>query len=407
MLNDLDQQMAARNVDAIVVIGDTTLANPDLTYVVGGSLPRGGIYMKRVNHEPLLITSNLDIGTARKHRTIKQIKTYTEQGLEKLTLKHGRSDAYPHLIKAALTKLGAGSRVAIYGRNDLSGGIYLADQLRKLEVNVIGEPTPTILESARETKSDKELALLREVGTRTGRVVESVANCLRRIQLKRGRLMLGKQRATVGIIKEIIAITIAAEGLVAPEGTIFAPGPSSADPHDVGNPTHPLKPGQLIVFDIFPQDETSGYWSDLTRTFVVGRADGKAKKQYEAVKEAQLTALDAMKDSASCKEVTLKSCDVIEKHGYRTLRNLAFGKPANISSGFIHSLGHGVGLTIGERPYLSLLRTEQLRRREVVTVEPGVYLPGYGGVRIEDTVAITKNGVNKLSPLGEYELEVT
>ncbi len=405
MLSDLDKQMAARKVDAIIVIGDTTLANPDLTYVVGGSLPRGGIYLKRVNGDPILITSNLDIGTARKHRTIKRIKTFTELGLERLTLKHGSANAYPQLIKAALTQLGAERKVAIYGRNDLSGGTYLTDRLRKLGVHVIGEPTPTILESARETKSDEELALIRDAGARTGRVVDKVVTRLRKVRPKRGHLMFGKQRVTVGIVKEIIATTIAAEGLVAPEGTIFATGPSSADPHNVGNPKRELKRGELIVFDIFPQAE-EGYWFDITRSFVIGRADRKGKRLYETVREAQLVALDSMRDSASCKEVTLKACDVIEKNGYRTLRGLVFGKTVNTSTGFIHSLGHGVGLTIGERPYLSLLSTERLRRRQVVTVEPGVYLPGFGGVRIEDTVAITGNGVDNLSTLGVCEFEV-
>lgn len=92
--------------------------------------------------------------------------------------------------------------------------------------------------------------------------------------------------------------------------------------------------------------------------------------------------------------------------GYRTLRDLYDGKVKSLPSGFNHSLGHGVGLTIGERPYLSLLRKDKLRTGHVVTVEPGVYLPKYGGVRIEDTVAVTARGFENFAKV-EKELELT
>jgi len=105
-------------------------------------------------------------------------------------------------------------------------------------------------------------------------------------------------------------------------------------------------------------------------------------------------------------EAMVRACDIIEDHGFHTVREVFEGKSTGISSGFNHSLGHGVGLTIGEGPYLSFLSKERLKAAEVVTVEPGVYLPGYGGVRIEDTVAITSRGIENLSPV-EKELELT
>jgi Xaa-Pro aminopeptidase len=100
------------------------------------------------------------------------------------------------------------------------------------------------------------------------------------------------------------------------------------------------------------------------------------------------------------------SCDIIERAGYRTIREIFQGKTKSLSTGFIHSLGHGVGLTIGESPYLSLSSKDSLKSGEVVTVEPGVYLPGYGGVRIEDTVAVRSRGVEILTKV-EKELELS
>ena len=406
MLIDIDKEMETRGVDGIIVLGDTTLANPDLTYVVGGSLARGGIYFKRIGNEPLLLTSNLDVATARKYRIVKQTKTFTELGYEKLAAKHGRDNAYPRLIRIILDQLGISGKVALFGRSDLAGGIYLADQLRKIGVAVIGEKSPTILESARETKTTNERSLIRDVGLKTSRIVDGIIDSLRNLQNRRGHLYAGKRRATVGLVKEWISIALAKEGLIAPEGTIFAPGAASADPHNAGNPHQELKPGKPIVFDIFPQSER-GYWFDLTRTFVLGRADAKTFKLFETVKGAQVAALDSMKDSVPCKQVMMTACNVIELNGYRTLRRLYRGETTNVTSGFIHSLGHGVGLTIGERPYLSLLSTERLTDSQIVTVEPGIYLPGFGGVRIEDTVAITGNGVDILDTVHQDELEVS
>ena len=101
-----------------------------------------------------------------------------------------------------------------------------------------------------------------------------------------------------------------------------------------------------------------------------------------------------------------RACDVIERAGFETVRQIYMGKEKSISSGFIHSLGHGVGLTIGESPYLSFNSKTPLETGEVVTVEPGVYVPRYGGVRIEDTVVIKSKGIENLTPV-EKELELT
>jgi Xaa-Pro aminopeptidase len=400
MLNDLDGLMGERNLQAVVVLGDTTLGNPDLTYVAGGQLARGGIYVKRLGHDPLLVTSNLDIGTARRLGRIRRIHTFTELGLEKLAAKHGRENAQQYLIASILRSEGIRGKVSIYGRNDLSSGIRLADELRKLGANVVGERSPTTLECARETKSREEIKNVRDVGTRTARVVEAVLRTLKDSKRKRGRLYLGSLVATVGLVKKLISSRLAQEDLIAPEGTIFAIGASGADPHNSGIPSDPIKEGRPIVFDIFPQSRT-GYWFDLTRTFVVGRADAKTKRLFETVSEAQQTAMDFLKEGVTGEAAMMKACAVIEEAGYKTIREVYEGRSKSIASGFNHSLGHGVGLTIGERPYLSFLSRDSLKSGQIVTVEPGVYLPRYGGIRIEDTVVITRRGIDNLASVGK------
>jgi Xaa-Pro aminopeptidase len=403
LLKDIDSEMKRRDVQAIIVLGDTTLANPDLTYVVGANLARGGIYFKRANSQPLLLTSVLDVQNARKGK-VKTVCTFTDYGLEKLIVEHGQADAYPRLILKILQQLGVAGKVVVAGRNDLASGTYLIDRLRTLGVKISGECSPSILEVARETKSAAELHEIREVGKRTTTVVDKVLDKLRSVKRRRGHLVLDGELATVGAVKRFISTQLAIEELTAPEGTIFATGHSSADPHNSGIPSAKIKEGTLIVFDIFPQSE-SGYWFDLTRTFVIGRADRRAHRLFEAVQQAQDRSIETLRDGLPAQRAMSEACDVIEGYGFRTVRDIYNGKTERMHSGFIHSLGHGVGLTIGERPYLSLQSTDSLKTGNVVTVEPGVYLPKYGGVRIEDTAHITANGCGILSDTRkEFEL---
>jgi Xaa-Pro aminopeptidase len=406
MIEDLDNSMRAKGIDGIVGYGESTLADPDLTYVVGGTLARGGFYFKKCGRSPLLIVSNLDYGSAKRLGRVKRIQTLTQWSYEKLQKKYSdRNVSSARLVAAVLRKEGVHGKVVLFGRNDLAKALRFASTLRRFGVHAMGEGSPTVVESARDTKEKHELESLRDVANKTSKVVNDVLQSLRNAKEKRGHLQLGNKRATVGLIKSIIASKLAEGGLLAPEGTIFALGPSGADPHDAGEPADEIKKGRLIVFDIFPQ-AGSGYWSDLTRTFVLGRADPKARKMYETVHEAQSEALDYLRAGVTGDATMNLACDVIERAGFQTVRRIYEGDKKKVTSGFIHALGHGVGLTIGESPYLSLNSKAALRAGEVVTVEPGVYLPGYGGVRIEDTVLIKAKGIENLAHV-EKELELT
>lgn len=228
MLTDLDEHMSKRGLQGVIVYGDTTLGNPDLTYVVGGSLARGGIYVKRLHHEPLLVTSNLDIGTARKLRHVRKINTYTQWGVEKLAAEHGRENTNQYLIKSILKKEGIQGNVSLHGRNDIASGLRLADEMRKLGVKIVGESSPTVLESARDTKSKAEIDAIKSVGSKTCKIVDTVLRSLRNMKRKRGHLYFHGKKATVGLVKKSISSRLAQENLIAPEGTIFAIGPSGS-----------------------------------------------------------------------------------------------------------------------------------------------------------------------------------
>jgi len=170
-------------------------------------------------------------------------------------------------------------------------------------------------------------------------------------------------------------------------GTIVACGAQAANPHETG--FGPLKAGQTIVIDIFPQHIESGYWGDITRTVCRGTPPANIQKMYEAVCDAQRTAVAKIKAGVIAETVHNAVVELFKQRGFVT------GKKHGRPSGFIHSTGHGIGLEIHEQPSVGPNKT-RLEAGNVVTVEPGLYYPGQAGIRTEDIVLVTKTGCRKI-----------
>lgn len=206
---------------------------------------------------------------------------------------------------------------------------------------------------------------------------------------KDGLLRCGKTVLTSELVRATICHTLLDQGCVALE-TIVACGPHSADPHERG--TGPLRAGQPIVLDIFPRSTATGYWGDLTRTVCRGPAPAELKKMYAAVKAAQAVALKEVKAGAWTDTVHVAAAGKLDRRGFKTETN------DGIPQGFIHGTGHGVGLEIHEAPRVSSANHQKLRAGMIITIEPGLYYPELGGIRIEDTILVTKEGYEMLAP---------
>ena len=212
-----------------------------------------------------------------------------------------------------------------------------------------------------------------------------------------GLLRIGKTILTSELVRATICHTLLDHDCIALE-TIVACGPHSADPHERG--AGPLRAGQPIVLDIFPRSTVTGYWGDLTRTVCRGAAPAELKKMYNAVKAAHGFALKAVKAGAWTDDVHAAAAGELDRRGFKT--ETINGVP----QGFIHGTGHGVGLEIHEAPRVSSANHQKLRAGMIITIEPGLYYPELGGIRIEDTVAVTKDGYEMLAPCPkQFELE--
>jgi len=266
-----------------------------------------------------------------------------------------------------------------------------ADQLRAKGYSVQIKRDPFFAE--RETKSGAEVKHIAD-SLRVARLgLEAGIRALKRTKIKRdGYLYLNGARLTSETLKTAVNTTIMAQGWL-PSHTIISSGNQCVDPHHEGS--GPIKAHTSIIFDIFPRSQKNGYFGDLSRTVVRGRASDKLKEIYAAVQAGQQIGFDMIRDGANGKEVHQKILDLFSARGFPT------GRLNGRMQGFFHGTGHGLGLDIHEPPRIAPVEAT-LKTGHVVTVEPGLYYLGVGGVRLEDVVVVTATGNRNLTDCPQF-----
>lgn len=262
----------------------------------------------------------------------------------------------------------------------------LADQLRRLRIRMSAKSDPFWPE--REFKTEEEVRFIGDSLRAAEMGMEAGIDAVRRSQIrKNGYLYLDGTRLTSDILKRIINTTIMAQGYV-PSHTIVASGGQCVDPHNQGS--GPIRANTSIIMDIFPRSQKTGYFGDITRTVVRGRASDRLKHAYYCVERGQEIAFRRIRDGANAYEIHNEILNYFKAEGFDT------GVVKGRMQGFFHGTGHGLGLDIHELPSFGLRNKNALRRGNVVTVEPGLYYEGMGGVRLEDVVIVTKTGCKNL-----------
>ncbi|MEN6410609.1 MAG: M24 family metallopeptidase, partial [Anaerolineaceae bacterium] len=242
------------------------------------------------------------------------------------------------------------------------------------------------------TKEENEIAHIRSMGKVTTDVVAEVADFLTGHKVKNDVLIQSNgEPLTIGDVKSRINLWLAERGAENPEDTIFAIGRDAGVPHSAGNPSDPMRLGQSIVFDIYPCEAGGGYFYDFTRTWSLGYATDEVMALYENVKSVYDEVERSLKVNAPCSTYQKLTCELFEAQGHPTVLH-----HPETEHGYIHSLGHGVGLNIHERPWFGMNanNTEDiLAPGAVFTLEPGLYYPERGmGVRLENTLYVNPAG---------------
>jgi Xaa-Pro aminopeptidase len=275
--------------------------------------------------------------------------------------------------------------------------VWLADRLRDdgIELDVDQE----LFDDRRRAKTEAQLAGLRRAQRAAEAAMDTCRDLLRRAEIQSDELLLDGEPLTVERVKAEMSLVFAAHDTTADE-YIVAPGAQGAVGHDMGS--GPIRPNTPLVVDIFPRDNASAVYTDMTRTFVVGDVPEDVREWHRLCKEALDTAVTEIRAGADCRAIFDGTCDIFEAAGEPTQRTKKSGE--TLADGFFHGLGHGVGLEVHEAPGLGRLADKALVAGDVVTVEPGLYRAGYGGVRLEDIALVTDDGAEVITDY-PYELE--
>jgi Xaa-Pro aminopeptidase len=281
--------------------------------------------------------------------------------------------------------------VADYGVESVSVPVSFptgtADLLRAAGVDVVPD-FAYALRDVRAVKGDREVEHLRATQAANEDALAAAESMLARATVAEGVLHLDGDVLTSERVRDHIERTLLDCGCELDQ-CIAACGPAAARGHDSGS--GPLRANEPIVVDVFPRHEETRYFGDVTRTFVKGEPSSQVREWYDLTREAFEAALDALGAGVSGEAVHDTVCEVFEAAGYATRRTEDAPE-----DGFTHATGHGVGLDVHEAPYLAG-QAGDLEAGHVVTVEPGLYEQGVGGVRLEDLVVVTEEGYENLT----------
>jgi Xaa-Pro aminopeptidase len=402
---DLDAIMQAKHIDVLLVTGPGQ-HNPAMFYLTGGGHLTSADVIKKRGEPAVLFHAPMERDEAAK------------TGLE--TVSYNR---YPlrHLLQAAdgdliralalrYTKMFAelgisAGRVALFGLTDLSVAFPIFSELQRMmpSISIVGDPGGEILQAASLTKDESEVERIRQMGQITVEIVRRTAEFLTQHAVQDEILMRADGRPlTIGDVKGQINLWLAELGAENPEGTIFAIGRDAGVPHSAGSSDDVLRLGRPIVFDIFPCEAGGGYFYDFTRTWCLGYAPPEVQHLYDQVRYVYEQVRSELKPGVHFRAYQQRTCEMFEELGHPTVQS-----SPETEAGYVHSLGHGVGLRLHERPFSGAQAADDdiLQIGTVVTIEPGLYYPERGmGVRLEDTVWFRPDG--QVEQLVHYPLDL-
>jgi Xaa-Pro aminopeptidase len=405
MKTDIDKLMQKHELDAILVTG-AAQHNPAMTYMTGIAHITSADLIKKRGCEPVLFYNPMERDEAAKTGLVtKNLSDYRFLEL----LKQTDGDFLKALVlryKNMLTEFGITSgRVALYGRVDVGGAFaqFQALQAMMPEITLVGELDNSMLFEAMATKDIHEIEHIRRMGHITVDVVGKVADYLTSLPVENETLIRPDGKPlTIGDVKRKINLWLSEAGAENPEDTIFAIGRDAGVPHSTGTATDFLRLGQTIVFDIFPCEAGGGYFYDFTRTWCLGYAPDDVQALYENVLAVFKKMTQSFSLGVYCPEYQKQTCDMFESQGHPTIQS-----NPQTEVGYVHSLGHGVGLNIHERPWFGKNASpdEILTPGSVFTCEPGLYYPERNmGVRIEDTLWARPDG--QIETFVEYPVDL-
>ncbi|MCK5084762.1 MAG: aminopeptidase P family protein [Candidatus Pacebacteria bacterium] len=352
----------------------------NMFYATGMLVPDDFVYLEK-NGKKMIYIDDLEYNRAKKEAGVDKVINYSKYGssVDRDTF----GSVLINILKDNKIK-----KVQIPGNFQMKYAKVLLDN--KIEIEIC-EP----LFKKRVFKNEDEIRNITEVQKVNEEALREAINVIKKSKTRKDKKLSYQNKIlTSELIKKIIDTEFAKRDCFSDLSFVVSCGKDSANPHEEGS--GPIFANEPIIIDTVPKSRLSRYYADITRTVVKGKASPELKKMYNAVLGAQKLALGEIKDGMRADSIHKKVQNYFENKGFKTEE-----KNGKIQ-GFFHSTGHGVGLDIHETPRINLNYKKVLKAGNVVTVEPGLYYPKIGGVRIEDLVVVTKTGCKNLTKFPKF-----
>jgi Xaa-Pro aminopeptidase len=371
-MDPLSDVVKTSGADAYVIFASSRDA--DMRYMTHFTTSDPFVFFKKPGEQGVIIVSQMETGRASREATV-AVMTRTQAGLPDIL----KTEKDPFRATAKMIASQVGKKILV----PPDFPIALANSLSEYCTILVDKGT---VRSMRAKKSKNEILLMKNVQKATEKAMGLAVSLIKKASLKKGILYVDNIPLTAEFIKYSMHSLLLQYGCGAVD-TIVSCGEETAIPHMTG--TGPLKSGEPIVIDLFPVEEKSGYYADMTRTIVKGDPTPDVLEMYTALQEAKKLGISGVKAGVSGADIHHAVVDFFRDSGYESN-----------SRGFIHNLGHGVGLQVHELPTVGPAGNT-LVSGNVITIEPGLYYPGIGGVRLEDIGVVTKTGFENFTVFPE------
>ena len=371
-MDPLSNAVRKSGADAYVMYASSRDA--DMRYLTHFTSSDPYVFFKKPGEAGVIIVSQMELGRASREATASVI-TRTQAGLPDIL----RKEKDPYRATAKMIAGLTGKKILV----PPNFPIALANALSEYCTVLVDNGS---VQSMRAKKSKAEILLMRDVQNVTEKAMGSAISLIKSASIKKGILYIDKKPLTAEFVKFSMHSLLLQHGCNAVD-TIVSCGEDTSIPHITGS--GPLKSDEPIVIDLFPVKEVSGYYADMTRTVVRGKPSTEILEMYDALREAKQIGISLVKRGASGADIHLTVVDFFKDRGYESN-----------TRGFVHNLGHGVGLQVHELPTVGPAGKD-LASGNVITIEPGLYYPGIGGVRLEDIGVVTAKGFENFTVFPE------
>jgi Xaa-Pro aminopeptidase len=389
MLEDLNELMAEYEVDVLFLEGKS-IHNPDL-YYMSRFLAADDFFLIKQREQPITLAANdMVCERAKKYSSIKDFHSLSPTRNQAISERRSREELERQFIENIANNLIPGNAVVgIPRKTDAQYVQYL------LQLGIEVKPVQDLFFKARETKDPTEIRAINKASRATEVAFHEVVEIIQNSEVGANRILsFNKSPLTVGRIKQIIEHSLIENASESDEELIVAGGKKSADYHYLGRAQDKLRANEPIIVDIFPRRVEDRYHADITRTLVRGHVSKQVSDLFESVEAAMDAVIDALNTGhATAENLVDAMADSFEKDGHACVN-----RTPDIKGGMLHFLGHGIGLDVHEYPRLTLEPTPLLPNA-VIAIEPALYYPRIGGIRLENDLAVTKKGSRLITKL--------